>query len=97
MRLASSPTCPVQAFRIGRNVYATQFHPELDVPGIETRIDVYRHAGYFEPHEAETLKQLARNSAVRTPPAVLRRFVELFADRGPTGASTDTLSTAADG
>ena len=28
--LASSPTCPVQAFRIGSHVYATQFHPELD-------------------------------------------------------------------
>lgn len=97
VRLAASPTCPVQAFRIGRNVYATQFHPELDVPGIETRIDVYRHAGYFEPHEAETLKQRARDSAVHTPPGVLRRFVELFADHAPTGASTDPLTTAADG
>lgn len=97
VRLASSPTCPVQAFRIGRNVYATQFHPELDVPGIETRIDVYRHAGYFEPHEAETLKQRARDSTVHTPPAVLRRFVELFADRGPTGASTETVTTATEG
>jgi GMP synthase (glutamine-hydrolysing) len=27
--LASSPACPVQAFRIGSNAYATQFHPEL--------------------------------------------------------------------
>ncbi|WP_219635396.1 glutamine amidotransferase [Nocardioides ungokensis] len=27
--LASSATCPVQAFRIGERVYATQFHPEL--------------------------------------------------------------------
>src|SRR4051794_38193268 len=40
--LASSPDCPVQAFRVGRNVYATQFHPELDVPGIHTRIEIYR-------------------------------------------------------
>ncbi len=96
VRLASSPTCPVQAFRVGRNVYATQFHPELDVPGIETRIDVYRHAGYFEPHEAESLKERARQSAVHTPPAVLRRFVDLFADRGPTAAAADTISTATD-
>ena len=29
--LASSAACPVQAFRVGANVYATQFHPELDV------------------------------------------------------------------
>jgi GMP synthase (glutamine-hydrolysing) len=29
--LARSAGCPVQAFRVGANVYATQFHPELDV------------------------------------------------------------------
>ena len=32
--LASSAACPVQAFRLGRNVYATQFHPELDVEAL---------------------------------------------------------------
>ncbi len=79
VNLASSAACPVQAFRVGKNVYATQFHPELDVPGIETRIDVYKHAGYFEPHEADVLKARARASSVVHPPAILRRFVELFA------------------
>ena len=34
VRLAASPTCPVHAFRIGTRVYATQFHPELDVEGL---------------------------------------------------------------
>ena len=29
--MAGSADCPVQAFRVGANVYATQFHPELDV------------------------------------------------------------------
>lgn len=76
--LASSPTCPVQAFRVGTRVYATQFHPELDVPGLCTRIDAYKHHGYFEPHEAQTLKELARTARVVHPPEVLRRFVELF-------------------
>jgi GMP synthase (glutamine-hydrolysing) len=80
--LASSSGCPVQAFRIGSNVYATQFHPELDVAGIVTRIDVYKDAGYFPPEEAESLKELARSSAVRHPPAIIRRFVERHADRG---------------
>jgi GMP synthase (glutamine-hydrolysing) len=28
--LATSAACPVQMFRVGKNVYATQFHPELD-------------------------------------------------------------------
>src|SRR5580704_17835626 len=43
--LASSAGCPVQAFRVGANVYATQFHPELDAVGMCTRLDVYKHAG----------------------------------------------------
>lgn len=38
--LASSSTCPVQMFRVRSNLYATQFHPELDVAGIVTRIRV---------------------------------------------------------
>lgn len=79
VRLASSPACPVHAFRIGENVYATQFHPELDVDGICTRIDVYKHAGYFAPDEAESLKATARASTVVHPPTVLRRFVERYA------------------
>jgi GMP synthase (glutamine-hydrolysing) len=79
VRLAYSAACPVQAFRVGSNVYATQFHPELDVAGIVTRIDVYKHAGYFAPDDAESLKELARSSAVRHPPAIVRRFVERHA------------------
>ncbi|MFG1924305.1 glutamine amidotransferase [Cryptosporangium sp. NPDC048952] len=74
--LASSPTCPVQAFRIGRHVYATQFHPELDAEGLCTRVDVYKYAGYFKPEEADEIKALARASDVRHPPAVLRAFVD---------------------
>jgi GMP synthase (glutamine-hydrolysing) len=81
--LASSRTCPVQAFRIGSRVYATQFHPELDAAGLCTRIDVYRHAGYFEPDQAGELKALARRSNVTHPPAILRRFVQRHADRAP--------------
>lgn len=88
VNLASSVACPVQAFRIGANVYATQFHPELDVAGVETRIEVYRHAGYFDPGEADTLKARARAADVVHPPTILRRFVELFADgRGAAEAS----------
>lgn len=78
VNLASSETCPVQAFRIGNNVYATQFHPELDIAGIDVRIEVYRHAGYFDPDKADDLKAMARASNVVHPPALLRRFVELF-------------------
>src|SRR4029450_13354773 len=51
--LAYSERCPVQAFRVGRRVYATQFHPELDLDGLATRIEVYKYAGYFKPEEAD--------------------------------------------
>ena len=77
--LATSPACPVQAFRIGTNLYATQFHPELDVPGILTRIDVYRHAGYFAPEEVEELSARVSRAVVDAPPLVLRAFVERYA------------------
>ena len=80
VRLAGSATCPVQAFRMGRNVYATQFHPELDIEGICLRIDIYRHHGYFEPpEEAERIQAMARRSDVEHPPRLLSRFVELYA------------------
>ncbi|MGZ5415980.1 MAG: glutamine amidotransferase [Nocardioides sp.] len=80
--LALTSTCPVHAFRVGRNVYATQFHPELDVDGLSLRIEVYKHSGYFEPHEADHLKEMARSSSVTAPPVLLERFVELYG--GPT-------------
>jgi GMP synthase (glutamine-hydrolysing) len=79
--LASSPDCPVQAFRIGTNVYATQFHPELDVDGICTRIDVYKNHGYFAPETAESLKSAAQQREIEYPPLILRRFAERHARR----------------
>ena len=83
--LVSSAACPVQAFRVGTNVYATQFHPELDIPGMITRIDAYKHAGYFPPEEAEEVKATARASDVHQPGRLMARFVELYAD-GPAAA-----------
>lgn len=76
--LASSAGCPVQAFRVGRNVYATQFHPELDVAGIHIRIDAYKDHGYFPPEEADSLKAMAEGSGVELPGRLVRRFVELY-------------------
>ena len=92
--LASSPECPVQAFKIGSHVYATQFHPELDVAGLCTRIDVYKHAGYFEPWQAGELKAQICRSNVTQPPAILQRFVQLCA-RGALGAGHSQTQAAA--
>lgn len=76
--LASSDACPVQAFRVGSNAYATQFHPELDAAGLATRIDVYAHHGYFAPEAAEDLKTAALQHDVSAPPIVLQRFVQRY-------------------
>lgn len=77
--LASSQTCPVQMFRIRENLYATQFHPELDVGGMVTRIGIYRHAGYFPPESAAELMAAARRCTVTEPMNILKNFVARYA------------------
>lgn len=76
--LMTGSACPVQMFRVGANVYATQFHPEGDAKGFLLRIDTYRNHGYFEPQEAAELK---KNVCVRSTPyaqQILRRFVSSY-------------------
>ncbi|GAA1347742.1 glutamine amidotransferase [Arthrobacter roseus] len=77
--LASSSTCPVQMFRIRENLYATQFHPELDVAALLERIDIYRNAGYFPPHEADEVMDRVRTAQVDQPARILRHFVQRYA------------------
>ena len=76
--LATSPDCPVQMFRIRANLYATQFHPELDVPGIITRVRVYQHAGYFPPEELDELVARLSLAAVDEPGRMLANFVARY-------------------
>ncbi len=76
--LATSATCPVQMFRVKQNVYATQFHPELDVPGILTRVHVYQHAGYFPPEEMEELIARLTPAVVTEPGRMLANFVARY-------------------
>jgi GMP synthase (glutamine-hydrolysing) len=83
VRLATNAACPVQAFRVGANVYAIQFHAELDAAGMCTRVDAYKYAGYFPPADAERVKAMARRSEVTHPPVLLRQFVARYADRSP--------------
>lgn len=76
--LASSPSCPVQMFRVRRNLYATQFHPELDVDGIVFRIRVYQHYGYYPPHTIEEIIARVRDAVVTEPPRILANFVAAY-------------------
>ncbi len=74
--LIRGDACPVQMFRVGRNVYATQFHPEGDPEGFITRIRAYRHHGYFEPEEAERLIEVVSQADTPHAREILRRFVQ---------------------
>jgi GMP synthase (glutamine-hydrolysing) len=76
--LASSPACPVQMFRVKQNLYATQFHPELDVDGIVTRIRVYQLYGYYPPDTMDEIIAGVRDAVVTEPPRILANFVSRY-------------------
>jgi GMP synthase (glutamine-hydrolysing) len=76
--LASSATCPVQAFRVKTNLYATQFHPEADPEGICLRIDTYTNHGYFAPGEGEQVKATIRSGDTPAARSLLAAFVQRF-------------------
>jgi len=78
--LMTGAGCPVQMFRVGRNVYATQFHPEGDAEGFTVRIHAYKHHGYFEPHDAERLIEAVGTQQTPHAQEILKRFVERYRD-----------------
>ena len=76
--LAGSDACPVQMFRVKQNLYATQFHPELDLPGLLTRVRVYQNAGYFPPAELDSLVASLQPAVVTEPGRMLANFVARY-------------------
>lgn len=76
--LVRSEACLFQMVRFGQNVYATQFHPEADADGFETRIKIYKHRGYFPPETADDLVSMCRAADVHAPELVLRNFVAQY-------------------
>ncbi|WIO73673.1 glutamine amidotransferase [Porticoccaceae bacterium LTM1] len=79
--LMKGEACPVQMFRVGSNVYATQFHPEGDPDGFITRIHIYKHHGYFEPHEAQELIEKVRKAKTPFAQEILKRFVARYCNQ----------------
>ncbi|CAI9392065.1 glutamine amidotransferase [Microbacterium sp. T2.11-28] len=77
--LVRGAACPVQMFRVGQNVYATQFHPELDLDGITTRIHAYADHGYFAADELDLTLAAVRRLPVTHTGTILRAFVERYA------------------
>ena len=76
--LMTGNACPIQMFRVGSNVYATQFHPEGDGEGFTLRIHAYKHHGYFEPHEADCLIGAVCEKETPYAHEILRRFVSRY-------------------
>jgi len=79
--LATSKQCPVHMFRLKQNIYATQFHPELDLENMLLRIVFYKHKGYFPAEKAEEFADTMRKVAVTDPMRVLDAFVEKYKSR----------------
>lgn len=77
--LMTGTACPVQMFRLGENVYATQFHPEGDSEGFTLRIHAYKHHGYFKPDEAECLIEAVSKQDTPYAQKILQRFVSQYA------------------
>lgn len=78
--LARGAKCPVQMYRVGMNVYVTQFHPELDADDLVYRMQVYQNHGYFDPDELAELTRMAYASPVAGEQhLVLSNFVQRYA------------------
>ncbi|PPL19158.1 MULTISPECIES: glutamine amidotransferase [Microterricola] len=77
--LATSDSCPVQIYRVGSSVYATQFHPEVLPQDFIARAHVYREHGYFPAHELEDVVARLAASVVTEPALIMSRFVQRFA------------------
>lgn len=76
--LASSDNCPVQMIRFGENIYASQFHIELDAEGCCLRINVYKDHGYYLPEDLEKVLENTRKYQVTFPFMILKEFVQKY-------------------
>ncbi len=76
--LASSDDCPFQMIKFKNNIYATQFHTELDVEGIVLRTNVYKNHGYFSPEDAEALIKRTKKVEVNVPSKILHKFIQKY-------------------
>ena len=77
--LASGQDCPVQMFRIGQNMYATQFHPELTADSLLYRLTVYDRHGYFDPGDLEKISARVARHQVTEPQKILANFRTRYA------------------
>ena len=76
--LATNTGCPVQAYRVGARLYATQFHPEPTTRAFTERMAVYRDDGYFPAEQYEGIAGRVLAASVTEPVRLLRAFASAF-------------------
>ncbi len=77
--LATNDDCPVQAYRVGTVLYATQFHPEPSPRDFADRMTFYRGNGYFDPEAFDAVEAEILAAQGVGGEDLLRRFAENFA------------------
>ena len=76
--LAQNADCPVQAYRVGDRLYATQFHPEPTARAFTERMAVYRDDGYFAANDYDAIAGRVLAASITEPPRLLRAFARSF-------------------
>jgi GMP synthase (glutamine-hydrolysing) len=76
--LAQNDGCPVQAYRVGDRLYATQFHPEPTTTAFTERMAVYRDDGYFPANDFDTVAGRVLAASVTEPVRLIRAFARAF-------------------
>lgn len=84
--LATGPSCPVQIVRFRDNVWATQFHAEMDAAAMHTRMDFFYDYGYFPAEEYARIVADLPNHDVAWANAILRNFAQYCFNRSPAHA-----------
>lgn len=72
--LATNDVCPVQAYRVGDTLYATQFHPEPTGRAFTERMVVYRDDGYFDARAFDEVAARVLGASLSEPPRIVRAF-----------------------
>lgn len=80
--LARNDACPVQAYRVGDRLYATQFHPEPTTRAFTERMAVYRDDGYFAANDYDAIAGRVLAASVTEPARLLRAFARRFGADG---------------
>ncbi|WP_206192475.1 glutamine amidotransferase [Scrofimicrobium canadense] len=79
--LVQGQAAPTQMIRIGKNVFATQFHPELDLAGIQFRIEFFADAGYYPPSERALVEERVLGVDTSAAHSILRNFATRYGSR----------------